>query len=290
MTDSLANKLQQLLEQGYMPASQLQQRDRQRLEALFATGALRQQRQGAGCRIVVTKPGAVESFLATHYPGLTEAASAPAPRSQAVAWQGDSKKATTAAPTVLLRGWRQACLQDPDGENLPVACCQGQATALALRLTQPGQWGFQGRLATVENSELFWHLEQLQLPVDLALYTQGRLAGSVRQWLASDSMAGAQILHLGDYDPVGLDEYLQLKAACPGRVQLYQPPHLEQLLQRYGKRELLTPPKSSRLLARLRQQADPEISRLVQLMDTYGCGLEQEALLIEAPPTPRKTS
>jgi hypothetical protein len=68
--------------------------------------------------------------------------------------------------------------------------------------------------------------------------------------------------------------------ACPGRVQLYQPAKLEELLSRYGKRELLQG-HNGVILTRLRKTDDHDVRRLVTMMDRYGVGLEQEILLLD---------
>jgi hypothetical protein len=91
-------------------------------------------------------------------------------------------------------------------------------------------------------------------------------------------MLQASILHCGDYDPVGLDEYLRIKTACPDRTKLYLPANLEVLLSRYGKKELLQ--SSASVLDRLRKTEDHEVRRIIKLLDQYGVGLEQEALLL----------
>ena len=91
-------------------------------------------------------------------------------------------------------------------------------------------------------------------------------------------MVRASILHCGDYDPVGLDDYLRVKTACPGRTTLYLPANLEDLLVRYGKKELLQ--SSTAVLARLRKIEDQEVRQIVRLLDQHGVGLEQEALLL----------
>jgi len=114
----------------------------------------------------------------------------------------------------------------------------------------------------------------------MALYAGGRLSGRILNWLGSQSMARAQIIHCGDYDPVGLDEYLRLKGACPERAELFLPANLEVLLSRYGKRELLQGSNGA-VLARLRKTEDHEVRRLVRLLDRYGVGLEQEILLLD---------
>lgn len=87
-----------------------------------------------------------------------------------------------------------------------------------------------------------------------------------------------RIIHCGDYDPVGLDEYLRLKTACPESAGLYLPANLEDLLFRYGKRELLLG-SSGVILVWLRKTEDQEVRRIVELMDQYSVGLEQEVLL-----------
>lgn len=105
---------------------------------------------------------------------------------------------------------------------MPVAHWTELAGVAALRLDDE-QWQFSGVLAIVENLEVFWNFEKLETEAQLALYAQGRLSGRVLDWLSSPAMAQTQILHCGDYDPVGLDEYLRIKAALPERTELYLP-------------------------------------------------------------------
>jgi len=127
---------------------------------------------------------------------------------------------------------------------------------------------------------LFWNIEKLNTGAQLALYAQGRLSGRILDWLASPGMLQASILHCGDYDPVGLDEYLQIKIVCLGRTKLYLPANLDVLLTRYGKKVLLQ--SSSSVLDRLRKTDDQEVRQIIKLLDQYGVGLEQETLLLGA--------
>ena len=55
--------------------------------------------------------------------------------------------------------------------------------------------------------------------------------------------------------------------------------NLEDLLSRYGNRERLSGSNGA-ILARLRKTDDQEVRRIVELMDRYGVGLEQEVLLL----------
>jgi hypothetical protein len=176
---------------------------------------------------------------------------------------------------ILLRGFGSCTLRAGEAV-LPVAYWTELAGVASLRLDDR-QWGYDGVLAVVENLEVFWNFEKLETDAELALYAQGRLSGRILEWLASPAMSEARLLHCGDYDPVGMDEYLRLKAACPNRSNLFLPPDLEDLFTRYGKRELLG--SNAAVLARLRKVEDKEVRRVVQLMDRYGVGLEQEVLL-----------
>jgi len=106
-----------------------------------------------------------------------------------------------------------------------------------------------------------------------------RSSGRILNWLSSSAMAQARIIHCGDYDPVGLDEYLRLKTACPERAGLYLPADLDDLFSRYGKGEILLGSNGA-ILARLRKIEDQEVRRIVELMDRHGVGLEQEVLLL----------
>jgi len=277
--DALAQKLSQLLSEGNLASSRLTEGDRSRLQSLFETGVLEEIRAGAGKTIVLKNRDAFDAFIQRNYPsGLEGREEASTPRSRAVAELRDSKKShETGQPIVLLRGFDKGELRSGT-EVLPVAELTERAGVAAFHLGGR-EWEYTGLLAVVENLEVFWNFGKLTTGAQLALYAQGRLSGRILNWLASQAMARAQFIHCGDYDPVGLDEYLRLKDACPGRVQLYQPANLEELLSRYGKRELLQG-NNGVILARLRKTDDHDVRRLVTMMDQYGVGLEQEILLL----------
>lgn len=277
--DHLAEKLWQLLEQGHLPSSRLAERDRTRLRSLFETGVLQEERSGAGKKVVVRDKEAVDRFFSHCFPsGVDGCPEELLPRSRAIAELRDSKKTSeTIPPIVLLRGFN-GCELYVDEETIPVVAWTNIAGVAALRIDDR-QWRYDGTLAVVENLEFFWNIEKLNTGAQLALYAQGRLSGRILDWLASPGMLQASILHCGDYDPVGLDEYLRLKTACPGRTKLYLPVNLEVLLTRYGKKELLQ--SSTPVLDRLRKTEDQEVRQLVNLLDQYAVGLEQEVLLLE---------
>ncbi len=277
--DALADKLLLLVSEGSLAASRLTDRDRTRLQSLFETGVLVMERGGAGKKVVVKNREALDAFVLRNYPsGLQGSSATLSPRSRAVVERRDSKKARETGPLmVLLRGFDNCELRG-GGEVLAVADWTELAGVAALCLNGR-QWEFAGVMAIVENLEVFWNFEKLKTGAQLAVYAQGRLSGRILNWLSSPAMAQARIIHCGDYDPVGLDEYLRLKNACPERVGLYLPANLEDLLFRYGKRELLLGSNGA-ILARLRKTEDQEVRRIVELMDRHCGGLEQEVLLL----------
>lgn len=278
--DALAKKLSLLLTVGNLASSRLTERDYSRLRSLFDTGALEVARSGAGKRVVVKNRDSLDAFVLRNYPsGLEGREQSTTPRSKAVAELRDSKKTRETGPfTVLLRGVDNCELRS-GSKILPIAELTELAGIAALHLGGR-EWEYTGVLAVVENLEVFWNFEKLRTGAQMALYAQGRLSGRILAWLGSQAMAEARIIHCGDYDPVGLDEYLRLKGACPERVELFLPDNLEVLLSRYGKRELLQGSNGA-VLARLRKTDDEQVHKLVTMLDRYGVGLEQEVLLLD---------
>jgi hypothetical protein len=162
---------------------------------------------------------------------------------------------------------------------LPLAALTTSYDVVGVLVFPSGRaaWQLSGVLALVENFELFMHVERVVPGIDAALWTAGRVDQRVLDWIGA--MPACRVLHAGDYDPVGLDEYLRTRQALPaGRASLFIPDNLEQLLIRYGTTDLLT--KSVAVLERVRREAPPEVREVLALMDRHHRALEQEALLI----------
>lgn len=88
---------------------------------------------------------------------------------------------------------------------------------------------------------------------DLAIWTVGRMsARRLLAWLASPSMQHCQYTHWGDYDPVGVAEYIRLRDACRDRVTMWIPDNLESLLRQHGRQSLLLKRGNLRVYSRLR--------------------------------------
>lgn len=104
------------------------------------------------------------------------------------------------------------------------------------------------------------------------------MSARLLKWLASPEMKQCHIIHWGDYDPVGVYQFLRLVDACPSRVTVYAPSEVDELLPKYGKRTLVTRQPKYLDLVRSRE-SDPHVRRMIGLFDKYRRGLEQEVLL-----------
>lgn len=284
--DPLAKRLRRLLEDGALPASQLSRRARQQLVGLFDAEILTEELSGAGRRVVLHSRTGLENWIGTHYPhGLDGRDDVQGMRAAGVANLRDSKRGGTVGATLIhLRGFGQASLRR-GGEIMPVADLTRRFGAASLRIDDTCTWSVSGRICTVENLEFFLRVEEIIPALDLAIYTHGRLSQQVIDWLAAHAAPDARIVHAGDYDPVGLAEYLRIATAVGARAQLFVPANLSELIERYGNARLLR--ESRKCLEDLHHTSDPQVRQVVAFLDTHGRALEQEALLVDLDVDPR---
>jgi len=281
MPDAFARLLTSLIEDGSAPRSRFSPRSLVALGSLFDAGVLRQARRGGGLIIEVLDPATLARFYRQRYPSQGVEIEGP-PRAVAAAVLRSAKRVgRTDCEPVLLRALRPVDGQR-DGAACDLRAVTDQTGAACLILEQGRFWTLkEATIAVVENLECFLHFERLGPPADVALYACGRLSDLALHWLASPELSTCRLLHCGDYDPVGLDEYLRLKARVGDRVRLHVPENLGDLVATYGRPELLR--DSAGVLQRLRASGDPAVRQVVRLLDETGCGLEQEVLLIRTP-------
>jgi hypothetical protein len=264
-----------------LPQSQTPARCRPLVESLRTCGALDLKPTAQGILLRICNHGAFQDFLDARCPGgLYVSIDEIEDRSAAVAAFGDAK-ALRRGPCegVFIRSIKpNVMIVAGDGGAIPVTDLTRLAGGAALLLSDESQWSFAGTVAVVENAEAFWRHERVLAEVDLAVFACGKMSGRLVDWLASDFMGDCQITHWGDYDPIGVAEYVRLAQSCPGRVTSYAPPEVTDLLPKFGKRELIT--DQSAHLDRLRNKLqDPIVHRMVDLFDRHRRGLEQEILL-----------
>ena len=132
---------------------------------------------------------------------------------------------------------------------------------------------------------MFTCIERLKLPISLAIYGHGRASTRLVDWLAGITAPDFTLLHLPDYDPVGLSEFARIRARLGKRARLHLPPDLPTRFERFSNRNLLDKTNSRALLANLRRSSVPEIRQVLELINRHNAGLEQEALMLDLTPS-----
>ena len=167
-----------------------------------------------------------------------------------------------------------------NGKPVGAAAATAAHGVFSFLLTRDCSYKLRGPCALVENPAVFAVAEQLNLGVGMIIYGHGRISNRAVDWLTRTTDSGFSLLHLPDYDPVGLSEFQRLHSRLGERVVLHLPADLETRFARFSNRELLEKGNSQAMLAQLRHSDLPTIRRMVELIDRYNAGLEQEALLI----------
>jgi hypothetical protein len=134
--------------------------------------------------------------------------------------------------------------------------------------------------ALVENPALFAVAEQLNLDVGLIIYGHGRISNRAIDWLVRMTDSSFSLLHLPDYDPVGLSEFQRLHERLGKHVVLHLPTDLKKRFHEFSNGDLLKKGNNQAMLAQLRRSDLPAIRHVIELIDRYNAGLEQEALLV----------
>jgi len=282
ISQTLVQLLKRLSEQGSIPASDVSDSYRQTLNSLFMTDVLMEVRKGRGLSVVVNNQDAFSAYIAKHCPeGLSDIDTRVMSRSEGVAKLRNSKQGRLTSEAVILSAKHGRVLVRK-GDQLKVGDLTELAQVASFLLEEGARnyWQFEGRVALVENYACFVHWHAMGIEADLAIWTVGRISDRMIRWFASSAMKGTDLLHCGDYDPVGLSEFLRLKDQLhDGRVTLYIPEGIETLFERYSNRNLLANANAAGLLKRLRVSDHPDVMRIVGLIDKNNGGLEQEILV-----------
>lgn len=275
--DTVAARLALLLEVGHLASSEFSKKSREKMKYLFEARFLVEEAYGGGARVWLRNREGVESWIQSVYPsGLKGSDQDLPPRAGGVAHFRNSKRGgNVEASLVFLRGFFDMLLRRGDSVmdvvhlttvHEVVGCC--------VRETDP--WDFKGKVVIVENAEVFLRAEAMLPRANMALFASGCLSDRVIRWLSS--LSGVSVIHAGDYDPIGLWDYLRLSQAMPGRVELYVPKDLERRIVKFGNRKILED-SQDRMIA-VRKNADDAVRSVLSIIDRYGLGLEQESLLL----------
>lgn len=272
--------LQRLLTEGSLAESACSRALLRFVSSLISGSVLAWEKSGAGRRLAVRNASALANFLSQHFPNNENEVATMALRVQGAARFRDTKALRgTGEEIVCVRGCRDGSLFQ-QGQPVSVVEPTRNHGLLAFLLRTDSLYELHGRIATVENPTVFTSFDSLNTGLSFALYARGCFSRRVLSWLARQAATGLEIIHFGDYDPVGLKEYLKLRAACGERVSLYLPEDLPALFRKYSNPKLLQRRKSQFLLQRLRKTEDRSVRKVIRLIEETNAGLEQEALLV----------
>ncbi len=131
----------------------------------------------------------------------------------------------------------------------------------------------------VENPECFVKFEQVRssFPEQDLLLVMRYMSLSPNEWLET---LPNSYLHFGDFDPAGISIYINEYRNRLGaeRCQFYIPSNIEYLLQKYGSTALYD--KQQHQIKNIKSDQYPEIAPLIDVLNKYKKGLEQERLLM----------
>ncbi|TWU02713.1 Wadjet anti-phage system protein JetD domain-containing protein [Stieleria varia] len=251
---------------------------------LHACGAVQWERgkSGRGRRLRISSVAAFDALVHDELPqGLNFSEDLVQDHASAVELRGDAKAfAGSIAEAVLLRTIKPGIViqRTTSVTSVSISELSEIAGCAAISITDDSDWEFSGTITVIENADTFWRYELVLPGTDLAIYSAGRMSSRLLRWLASPPMQSCQILHWGDYDPVGIDEYIRLYDACGARVCLHVPDDINELILKYGKRSLIQ--SNLNVLKRICNRHEvPNVLRMTELFDLHHRGLEQEILI-----------
>lgn len=272
-------KLLQLIERGALPASQCGRAFLKLIAPLLAGGAVVERKSGAGRQFAVKNADVVREFHLRRFPAVVSSPDAGS-RVTGVGRYRDTKALKNDTGEIIsLRVWQNAVVVK-NGNPVNAALLTAAHGVFSFLLKRDCPYELCGPCALVENPAVFAAAEQLQLDIGAVIYGHGRISNREIDWLAQMPSATFKLIHLPDYDPVGLTEFQRLQSRLGNRVVLHMPTDLEARFTLYGNRDLLAKANTRAMLAQLRRSDSEVILRIVALMDRHNAGLEQEALLL----------
>lgn len=272
-------QLRALAAAGELPASQCSQTFLKLIAPLLDGGVVSWKRSGGGRCLAVRDCESLRRFCRQLFPDAAFPENA-AGRVIGVARFRDTKTLSDRECEFLsVRVWREEALLK-NGQAVGAAAATVAHGVFSFLLQRHCAYELHGTCALVENPAVFEAIEALGLDVGAAIYGQGRLSNRALEWIAGLTSRDFRLLHLPDYDPVGLSEFQRLRARLGDRILLHVPEDLEARFSRFSNPELLKKGNSQAMLAQLRRSEEPVIQRVVGLIDCYNAGLEQEALFL----------
>lgn len=289
--DEVPSYVARLLTEQRLSGSGLGARARAQLRPLFDGGALTTEPAGRGEIVRVANPDSLRAWVRQNYPAYAAHWTSPEPaaRARAVALRRDSKVtgAGVGSSVLHLRAIDPRSHVTLNASELPAVGLTERHGLAACLIDPHSILAIQGATALVENLECFLHAEMILPKIAVLLNTAGRISDQLIGCLSRARIDPHPILHLPDYDPVGLSDYLRLRSALGSGVALYVPDDLETRFVALGNRKLIAnKPRNRTLLEQLGATAWPcqESAKVFSLIRETGSGLEQESLFLQTHP------
>ena len=288
--DEVPPYLSALISEGRVPRSRLSAQALRELQPLFAGGALTEEVAGRGALVVEQRPDILLQWAHRCFPafaGIWEQ-EGDSERARSVLLRRDSKAGGAGAGmTVLHLRARGAASVARDGRDFPVASLTENHGVAACLIHSGTRLELDAPAVLIENLACFLEFEAIVPLAGIAMNSAGRISEALVQCLARSAFHGP-LLHLPDYDPVGLADYLRLRAVLRERVQLHVPADIETRFASFGNKALIAQRPRNRVLLESLGSTDwpcPDSARIFRLIRESGSGLEQECLLL-SPETP----
>jgi len=196
-------KLCALLADGSLPASDCGQAFLKLVAPLLAGNVLAWERSGGGRRLVANDADALKQFWRQHFPNADLPVNAGSRVSGVGRFRNTKVFANDESEIVSLRVWRDDALCE-NGKPVGAAITTATNGVFSFLLSKRHSCELRGRCALVENPAVFTAFEQLDLDVGAVVYGHGRISGRLIDWLDRTMDSSSQLIHLPDYDPVGL--------------------------------------------------------------------------------------
>jgi hypothetical protein len=278
--ENILARITSLLEEGGLAKTTCSPSLLRTLQPLLDAGVVVEKRSGSGRRLVVCDDAALRQFIKRHFPN-TQIDEDHMSRTAGVARFRDSKTFISDTPEILsVRAWSEQALLK-DGEPVGAALASSKHGVFSFLLND--HYALRGNCAVVENPAVFTQFERLRLPVGLVIWSRrGRISRRLINWLEANAALDFSLIHLPDYDPVGMDEFTRLRTRLGARVRLHFPDDLPERFGRFSSPSILKKPNNRTMLATLRRTKLAEVLRVIALIDSNNACLEQEALLLPA--------
>ena len=289
--DNNAKLLSNLLNAGSISVSSASSKvAKQLFHQLVQIGLVQKRRKGAGNQFQLLDSDGLKAYIDSCYPsGLLLVKTTDAPRRvQGIISGKNSKKLnkldfdiiTLRGNQTIVYGDKKYHLEAVTDNNIYVSVKVARGSH--IRLLQVSK-----TIITVENPTAFCALDSmLDISWDVAIYTKGKMSNILLKQLQAWSLQGQNIIHFGDYDYVGLLEFLRV-LKCSPNARFYLPNSLtSSFFKRFGNSQLLEKQTTQhkelkQIVSKLPDSSGKnDFRKAYDLIQNSAVGLEQESLYI----------